>query len=121
MLYTITAYGGTKNALPLITPDLEEPLKLHIKKTCTNLKIHIIELEVVDNHVHILISLKPSHHIPEIIKKLKGSSSYYINHILKHDDFFRWGRGYSIRTVSEKNLNTAIEYIRNQKKKHTIN
>lgn len=70
-------------------------------------------------HVHCIISLRPTHYIPEVVKELKGFSSHEVNK--GREEFIKWARGYSIRTVSEKNLTAAIKYVENQGKHHGVN
>jgi putative transposase len=111
---------GTKNALPFINQEVEELLRKYLTKKCNELEAAILEIGFVENHLHCLISLKPIHFIPDVIKTLKGSSSHFLNETLFEDKSFQWGRGYSIRTVSEKNLDIAKNYIKDQKVKHKL-
>lgn len=51
------------------------------------------------------------------IGKLKGSSSYYINHEVQ-PKALEWQRGYGILTFGTKDLKWVIDYINNQKEHH---
>ena len=108
---------SAKKRFQLITDLIMGKLELLLKKKCEQLKVHLLEVGINPEHVHNVISLKPTHYIPEVVKELKGFSSHEINK--KQDDFIKWARGYDIRTVSQKNLQAAINYVKNQKRHHT--
>lgn len=42
------------------------------------MEIKIIEINADLDHVHLLISCKPQHYIPDIIKRLKGTSARWL-------------------------------------------
>ena len=83
--------------------------------------IKIIEINTDLDHVHLLISCKPQHYIPDIIKRLKGTSARWLFQIfpelkLQLYGGHLWNPSYFISTVSD-NLETNIkEYINNQGK-----
>ena len=105
---------SAKNRFQLITDSMMEDLELLLKKKSEELGVHLLAVGINAEHVHNIISLKPTHYIPEVVKELKGFSSHEINK--KQDDFIKWARGYDIRTVSQKNLQAAINYVKNQKR-----
>ena len=68
-------------------------------------------------HVHIFLKLNQSCSIEEIVKKLKGLSSYTINKSW-FSGKFNWERGYSAFSVSPNIADKVINYIKNQKEHH---
>jgi REP element-mobilizing transposase RayT len=111
---------AVEEGLPLITKEVEEALKKFLVKKCKALEIILIAVEMAENHVHMILSLKPTHYIPDVVQTLKGSSSHFINNHTNMDFALYWERGYSIRTISEINLDNAKYYVLNQKKHHGI-
>ena len=111
---------AVEEGLPLITQEVEDALKKFLVKKCKALEIILIAVEMAENHLHMILSLKPTHYIPEVVQKLKGSSSHFINNHTNIDVTLYWERGYSIRTISEMNLDNAKHYVLNQKKHHGI-
>ena len=71
----------------------------------------------IETHVHIAVSLQPNILVSDWIGKLKGSSSYYINHEVQ-PKALEWQRGYGIVTFGTKDLQWVIDYINNQKEHH---
>ena len=79
--------------------------------------IDILEVNTDLDHIHLLISCKPQHYIPNIIKAMKGVSARllmkkYGNEL--RDKLYKghlWNPSYFIATVSENTENQIKEYI----------
>jgi putative transposase len=107
---------SVKKRIHLIDNSMEVKMASLLQKKCKELGVNLLSLGINPEHIHMIIGLKPTHHIPEVVKKLKGFSAHEINK--DGGNFIKWTRGYSIRTVGESNLKSAIKYVRDQKKKH---
>ena len=70
------------------------------------------------NHIHIAISIPPAESVSEIIGKLKGSSSYFLNKELQVTKDFSWQEGFGVLSFSEKDLPGILRYINSQKEHH---
>jgi REP element-mobilizing transposase RayT len=73
------------------------------------------------DHVHCLFSMGRNHSISEIIKQVKGESSFYINSLAITGFHFLWQSGYAAFSVNEKNYDRLYKYILNQKVHHENN
>lgn len=110
---------STKDRIPLIKETFEKKLYAHITKhlekdfDCT---IRIINGTA--DHVHILFLMSQNFAIQEIFKNIKGESSHWINSQKIIKDKFAWQVGYGAFSVSESNVKSVEEYIRNQKVHH---
>jgi putative transposase len=109
---------STKEREPFITAQAETFLRSHWARKCEELDIHLLALGIVDDHVHFLLSLRPTHYLPDVVHDLKGNASHAVNHTEALDATLYWSRGYDIRTVSERNLNAARRYVLEQHKHH---
>jgi putative transposase len=109
---------AVKRRFHLITESVKSDLEKNLKKKCEQLEVHLLAVGINPEHVHCIISLRPTHYIPEVVKELKGFSSHDVNK--GGEEFIKWARGYGIRTVSEKNLAAAIKYVENQERHHGI-
>lgn len=81
----------------------------------------ILEINTDLDHVHLLISCKPQHYIPTIIKRLKGTSARWLFKLypnLKVELYggHLWNPSYYISTVSDTLEDNIKEYINNQGK-----
>ncbi|MDM8523394.1 IS200/IS605 family transposase [Desulfococcaceae bacterium HSG8] len=109
---------GTKNRVPMITPKLETELYPYIGGITREEDGIMLSINGTEDHVHIVAKLKPRHSIPEILKRIKGNSSKWINDNKKIGGRFSWQIGYGIFSVSESQLPSVLGYVANQKKHH---
>ncbi len=72
----------------------------------------------VEDHLHILVSMKPSISISELVRDIKMNSTYWINqkHFVKKR--FEWQPGYGAFSYNQKLLDTVINYIFRQEVHH---
>lgn len=83
--------------------------------------VTILEINTDLDHVHLLISCKPQHYIPDIIKRLKGTSARWLFQLypeLKEHLYggHLWNPSYFIATVSDTLEENIKDYIINQGK-----
>jgi putative transposase len=70
------------------------------------------------DHVHILIGMRPTQSLSDLMQDIKGSSSKWINNkgFCKHK--FSWQSGYGAFSYGQSQLNTIIDYIARQEEHH---
>ena len=93
-------------------------LKELIQETCDNLKVDIIEMEIMPDHVHLLLAIDPQYGVHRTVKQIKGYSS----RILRQEfSWLRsriptlWTNSYFVSTVGGAPLTAIRQYIENQK------
>lgn len=82
-------------------------------------KAEIIELEIMPNHVHLLVELAPQYGIHKLVKQMKGRSSRLLRTEfpdLKSRIPTLWTNSYFISTVGGAPLAVIKQYIENQKR-----
>lgn len=70
------------------------------------------------DHVHILIGLRPSQSISDLLQDIKGSSSKWINEKRFIKTRFEWQEGYGAFSYSKSQIKAVEEYIENQELHH---
>lgn len=81
----------------------------------------IIEYECDEDHIHILLEALPYHNLVEIVRNMKGKSSYIIRREFKSElqeqlwGNHLWTPSYFICTVSDNSRENVLNYIKNQK------
>ena len=103
----------------ILTGDIEKRLKEIIIKKTKELKSELIELEIMPDHVHLLIEVDPQFGIHKLIKNLKGYSSHVLRgefKTLKTKLPTLWTNSYFIATVGGAPLSIIKQYIENQKR-----
>ena len=71
----------------------------------------------VADHVHLLVSLKPTHSVADFMRELKRHSSRWVSDQMKIRHF-KWQEGYAAFTVSESSRDKVREYIAKQEEHH---
>ena len=70
----------------------------------------------VEDHVHLLISLRTTDAPADIVREFKKSSSIWAN--AQHEPAFYWQEGYSVFSVSWTHVPAVREYIECQEQHH---
>ena len=109
----------TKNNNPVLVDSIEERLHRHLEHETRNTKgVFFHAVNGTENHIHLVASIPPSLLISEWIGKLKGGSSFYINHEIANRKLLDWQEGYGVVSFGTKDLKWVIDYVKNQKKHH---
>ncbi len=114
----IHAIWATKNRMPLIRPDVENKIHQFIMEQLREQGCPVRIVNGMPDHVHSLFLMSPQKSINDVIKQVKGSSSYSINHEDIITDKFSWQTGYDAYSVSESIVEKVYQYIKNQKLHH---
>ena len=105
---------------------LEGQIDIDVKKLLSQIAIdndiEIVAMESDRDHIHMLIDCKPQHHIPSMVKALKGVSARFL--FKQHPELksslwggHLWNPSYFVATASENTQEQIIHYINSQKKK----
>jgi REP element-mobilizing transposase RayT len=70
----------------------------------------------VDDHVHLMTSLRPMHCLADVMRDLKKDSTNWVK--VNLDRSFAWQEGYAAFTVSPSAIESVRTYIRNQESHH---
>ena len=114
----IHAIWATKYREPVIELDIEQ--KVH-RFMSDQLREHGCPVRIINgmpDHVHCLFLQNPKKSISEIIKQVKGSTSFYVNQNELIKGEFSWQKGYGAYSVSESGVERVFQYIKNQKRHH---
>lgn len=102
----------------LIREEWEEELFKYITGIITAKGQKLMAINGVEDHIHILIGMKPSCRLSDLVKEVKFSSGGFVNdkHFCKKP--FRWQEGYGAFSYSQSAIGNVINYINNQKEHH---
>lgn len=78
----------------------------------------LLAINGMPDHIHILIGIRPSQSISDLMKDVKQGSSLWINENKFTNGRFEWQEGYGAFSYSKSQINTVIEYIQNQEIHH---
>lgn len=78
----------------------------------------MIQINSVDDHIHIFVGLKPDQNISSLIQNVKTESSKWINAEKLCSKRFEWQKGFGAFSYSKKDIKYVIHYIINQEEHH---
>jgi putative transposase len=97
---------------------VETRLKEVIRETCSTLNVEIIEMEIMPDHVHLLLEVDPQFGIHRTVKAIKGNSSRILRREfpkVKSRLPTLWTNSYFVSTVGGAPLSIVKQYIEDQK------
>lgn len=102
----------------VLVDGVDARLKELIDEICHELRIDVIEMEIMLDHVHLLIEVDPQFGIHKAVKQIKGRTS----RILRQEFIWLrsrlpslWTNSYFVSTVGGAPLSVIKQYIENQK------
>jgi putative transposase len=108
---------GTKNHEPLIQSAWRDDLHAYLGGIIRTAGGIAESVGGVSDQVHLLIGLRASHRLANVLRDLKSVSSGWV-----HDDIglrrFAWREGYGAFTVSASQCETVRRYIERQEEHH---
>jgi len=93
-------------------------LKELIIQICQEIQVEIIEMEIMPDHVHLLIEVDPQFGIHKAVKLIKGRTSRILRTefpYLKTKLPTLWTNSYFVSTVGGAPLSVIKQYVENQK------
>jgi REP element-mobilizing transposase RayT len=108
---------ATKGRSLIIDPEWESRLHGYLVRTAEGLGAKNLATNGMEDHVHMLLGLKPTHCVSDFIRDLKKNSSSWL-HDQRLSGEFSWQEGYGAFGVSSEGVPGLREYIASQKEHH---
>ncbi len=109
---------STKGRTPLIEPSIRDRLYHYIGGIIRENDGLLTEIGGIEDHVHILANFRPRFSVSEMLQKIKGGSSSWLNQKGLSTRRFAWQIGYAAFSVSESQVATVRRYIQRQPQHH---
>jgi putative transposase len=107
---------STKERRPFIRTEWRPPLHSYLGGIIRGMNGVAEIVGGVDDHVHILASLRPVHCVADVMRDLKKDSTNWVKE--NFDRHFSWQEGYAAFTVSPSATEAVRGYIANQETHH---
>lgn len=114
----VHALWSTKLWKPLIPFEIENIVHDYMTHQFEELGCRVHKINGMPDHVHCFFQLNPQKALMDVIKQVKGSTSYFINDQELIEEKFLWQTGYWGISVSDCFFKNVYNYIHNQKKHH---
>ena len=103
---------------PILINGIDSHLKELIMDTCKRLCVDVIVMEIMPDHVHLLLEVDPQFGINKAVKQMKGYTSKTLREEYPHLKMKMpslWTNSYFVSTVGGAPLSVIKQYIENQK------
>ena len=98
--------------------EVEQRLKQLLIEICSDLQVDLLEMEVMPDHVHLLLEVDPQYGVHKTVKQIKGRTSHVLRDEFKHLTTklpTLWTNSYFVSTVGGAPLDAVKQYIESQK------
>lgn len=109
---------AVKERQNFIKPSFEEEVYKYISGIITAKEQKSLAVNGMPDHIHILVGLKPSMRLSDLVRDIKNNTSNFINDHGWLRNHFSWQEGYGAFSYSESQYGKVIDYIKNQKQHH---
>jgi putative transposase len=109
---------STKNRKPFIPSDKKKPLYGYIGGIVRNLGNVLRAVGGMEDHIHLLLSLKADQSVAEIVRDIKANSSRWFRENYPRHGVFAWQSGYGAFSVSPSRAASVVSYIKRQEIHH---
>jgi len=109
---------STKDRIPLIEAGFREELYSYLGGIIRGEGGVLMEIGGMSDHLHLLVRLKPSIALADLLRCTKANSSKWVNEEKRRMRKFGWQDGYAAFTVSKSQVSRVTRYIANQQTHH---
>ena len=110
---------STKGRVPLIASEWRDRLHDYLGGTVRGLDGFAEAIGGVADHVHLMVGLKATHCLADVMRELKKASSVWVHEQMGLHPF-AWQEGYAAFTVSATARDAVTKYIVNQEEHHRV-
>ncbi|MEZ0487532.1 IS200/IS605 family transposase [Fibrella aquatica] len=109
---------AVKHRAAVIGPTWKYELYNYMTGIIQNHNHKLIAINGLPDHVHILIGMRPTQSLSNLMQQLKQDSSKWINEKQRTSGRFAWQEGYGAFSYGKSQLPAVIQYIDQQKEHH---
>ncbi|MEZ5009672.1 MAG: IS200/IS605 family transposase [Chitinophagales bacterium] len=107
-----------KNRESFIRDKWKDELYKYITGIIQNHGHKLLQINGTSDDIHILIGMRPTQSLSDLIKQVKQDSSLWINKKRLIKSKFSWQAGYGAFSYSRDAIPNVIRYIKNQEQHH---
>ena len=122
--YTLNTYHiifSTKDKSPVLNEEVQQRLYPYLAAIINKGFGKASIINGVEDHLHILCTIKAKYAISDVLCAIKSESSKWINNNFEIIGKFQWQTGYGCFSVSASQFQTVYNYIKDQKEHHRQN
>ena len=108
----------TKERRPLLRSPIHDNVNRYIAGIAKNHDTHLIRAGGTADHRHLLLELKPTTNVADIVRIIKANSSKWLHENFPELGGWGWQTGYAAFSVSQSLRDRVVSYIDNQQEHH---
>ena len=108
----------TLDRRPMINEPTRDFLNEFFRRTAVQENAEVIDLAILQTHVHMIVRLPAKMDLPKLVQMFKGGSSYSASRLPGNILGLRWAPEYSATSVGPRQLEEVRRYLRNQERHH---
>ena len=112
----------TKYRKRILQHGIDEEIKEMLQQMAEEYSFRILAMEVMPDHIHLLLDCKPQFRISDMVKIMKGNTARWL--FLRHPELKQslwgghlWNPSYCAVTVSDRSREQVTQYINSQKER----
>ena len=115
LLHVIFSTKGRRNSL---YREMRGDLLAYVLGIVRNEGAQTLAANAVEDHVHLLLAVKPVQAASDLVRKIKTNTSRWIHATYPDLRDFAWQSGFGVFSVSESAVRDVAAYIRDQERHH---
>ena len=109
---------AVKHRYGIIKKTWQDELYQYITGIVQNNNHKMLQINGTKDHIHILIGMRPTQSISDLMQDVKGGSSKWINDKKLVLGKFEWQEGFGAFSYGKSQIKDVIRYIENQEHHH---
>jgi putative transposase len=105
----------------LIRPEFKEELQKYMTGITTERDQKLLAVHCMPDHTHLLVGLRPSMALSDLVRDIKNGSSNFINRQGWVSGRFCWQEGFGAFSYGHSQISAVVRYIQNQVQHHARN
>ncbi len=112
----------TKYRKCVLQDGIDKDLKHYLQQMAAEYRFTITAMEIMPDHIHLLVDCSPQFELPRMLKILKGNTARWL--FMEHPELKKqlwgghlWNPSYCVVTVSERSKEMVEHYIASQKER----
>jgi REP element-mobilizing transposase RayT len=111
---------AVQNRQSLISKDWQDELYRYITGIVQNRQHKVLAINGMPDHLHLLIGLRPTQSLFELVQEIKGGSSRWVNDKKLVKGRFEWQEGYGAFSYGKSQVDAVVRYIQQQEEHHRV-
>ena len=107
-----------KDSSPTIEGEHLERVHSYVGKLVNTSGCQVLLVGGTGNHVHALVMFSNTETVAHVVEEMKRNSSRWIKALSPKYEKFSWQGGYAALSIGQSQVNTVLNYIRNQAEHH---